>query len=111
MPEVQGSEPGSEARGMRTGRHILRWTGIVIILAVVLGIVIQMLWNWLMPELFGLKRITVPEGIGLLVLTRLLFGRVGQRRDHAGYLTGKYGYRSIFGVDAKEGAAPGNVRT
>ena len=82
---------------MRTVRHILTWTAILIVLAVILGAVVQQLWNWLIPGIFGLGRITITQGIGLLVLTRLLFGRMGQRRDHAGYLTGKYGFRSIFG--------------
>lgn len=97
MSENQDSAPGNEKRGMRTSRHIIGWTGIVFALALVLGVVVQLLWNWLMPEIFGLGRITILQGIGLLVLTRLLFGRMGQRRDHAGYLTGKYGFRSLFG--------------
>jgi len=83
---------------MRTISHILKWIGIILVLAVVLGMTVQQLWNWLMPEIFGLRKITVPQSIGLLVLTRLLFGRMGQRRDHAGYLTGKYGFRSFFGA-------------
>lgn len=32
------------------------------------------LWNWLMPELFGLKPITFWQTAGLLVLSRLLLG-------------------------------------
>jgi hypothetical protein len=96
MSENQDSAPENEAKGSRTGRHIIGWTGIIIVLALVLGLVVQLLWNWLMPEIFGLGRITVLQGIGLLVLARLLFGRMGQRRDHSGYLTGKYGFRSIF---------------
>jgi hypothetical protein len=83
---------------MRTISHILKWIGIILVLALVLGMTVQQLWNWLMPEIFGLREITVPQGIGLLVLMRLLFGRMGQRRDHAGYLTGKYGFRSFFGA-------------
>jgi hypothetical protein len=95
--ENEDPAQGSETRGTRTGRHVIRWTVIVLAIVLVLGTVVQLLWNWLMPEIFKLGRITVPQGIGLLVLTRLLFGRMGRRRDHAGYLTGKYGFRSIFG--------------
>jgi hypothetical protein len=87
VSEKQDSTPS------HTSRHIIGWTGIVIALALVLGIIIQLLWNWLMPKIFGLGRITILQGIGLLVLARLLFGRMGQRRDHAGYLTGKYGFK------------------
>lgn len=48
------------------------------ILAVVLGFgfgwVIEHLWNWLMPTLFGLKQITYWQGFGLFVLAKILFG-------------------------------------
>jgi hypothetical protein len=111
VSDNQDLAPGNERRRMRTIRHILKWIGIILVLALVLGITVQLLWNWLMPEIFGLGRITVLQGIGLLVLMRLLFGRMGQRRDHAGYLTGKYGFRSLFGGGyAEEGMIPGTIR-
>jgi len=106
VSENEDSVPGNETRRMRTSRHVIWWTGIVIALAFVLGTVVQLLWNWIMPEIFKLGRITVLQGIGLLVLTRLLFGRMGQRRDHAGYLTGKYGFRSLFGGGREEEDKP-----
>ncbi len=106
MSENQDVAPGNGTRKARTARHIIWWTGIVFAVVFILGMIVQLLWNWLMPEIFGLERITVLQGIGLLVLTRLLFGRMGQRRDHAGYLTGKYGFRSLFGGKcAKEDTA------
>ena len=111
MSDNQDLAPGNEQRRMRTIRHILKWIGIILVLALVLGITVQLLWNWLMSEIFGLGRITVPQGIGLLVLMRLLFGRMGQRRDHSGYLTGKYGFRSLFGGGyAEEGMIPSTIR-
>ena len=111
VSDNQDLAPGNEGRGIRTIRHILKWIGIILALALVLGITVQLLWNWLMPEIFGLGRITVLQGIGLLVLTRLLFGRMGQRRNHAGYLTGKYGFRSLFGsAYAEDGTASGTIR-
>src|SRR5262249_11879857 len=45
---------------------------VTLVSAVVLG-----LWNWLMPALFGLRVITFWEAMGLLVLSRVLFGRFG----------------------------------
>ena len=111
MTENQDSAPENETRRTRTSRHIIGWMGVVFALALVLGIIIQLLWNWLMPEIFGLGRITILQGIGLLVLARLLFGRMGQRRDHAGYLTGKYGFRrpSWLGGGAREDSAKGSI--
>ena len=111
MSANQDLASGSKGWGMHTIRHILKWIGIILILSFVLGVAVQLLWNWLMPEIFGLGRITVLQGIGLLLLTRLLFGRMGQRRNHAGYLTGKYGFRSLFGNGyAEEGTTPGTIR-
>ncbi len=41
------------------------------------GWVTQLLWNWLMPKLFELPTITYWEGLGIIVLTSILFGRLG----------------------------------
>ena len=38
------------------------------------------LWNWLMPAVFGSRVITFWQALGLLVLSRILFGRVGGPR-------------------------------
>ena len=38
------------------------------------GEVVQHLWNWLMPPIFGVRQITFWQGFGLLVLCRILFG-------------------------------------
>jgi hypothetical protein len=48
------------------------------------GTVVMLLWNWLLPTLFGLQAITFWQAIGLLALCRILFGgfrlgRGGQR--------------------------------
>ena len=41
------------------------------------GEIVMHLWNWLMPALFGLKMITFWQGLGLLVLARILVGGLG----------------------------------
>jgi hypothetical protein len=38
------------------------------------GEVVQQLWNWLAPTLFGWRQITFWQGLGLLALCRILFG-------------------------------------
>ncbi|HEY2908239.1 MAG TPA: hypothetical protein VGJ29_20205 [Vicinamibacterales bacterium] len=43
------------------------------------GAVVQQLWNWLTPSIFGWRQITFWQAIGLLALCRILFGRVGGR--------------------------------
>lgn len=41
------------------------------------GAVVMLLWNWLLPTLFGWKLITFWQAVGLLALCRILFGRHG----------------------------------
>jgi Ca2+/H+ antiporter, TMEM165/GDT1 family len=50
---------------------------IPILCAIVLYLVcllVMGLWNWLMPAIFGLKAITFWQTLGLLFLSRFLFG-------------------------------------
>ena len=42
------------------------------------GGVVMLLWNWLLPTLFGWPRITLLQGFGLLLLCRILFGGFGK---------------------------------
>ena len=44
------------------------------------GAIVQLLWNWLLPPLFGLPLITFWQAVGLLALCRILFG--GSGRQH-----------------------------
>ena len=41
------------------------------------GKVVQLLWNWLMPMLFGLREVTFWQAVGILALSRILFGGLG----------------------------------
>jgi hypothetical protein len=41
---------------------------------VVFGFVVMSLWNWLMPSLFGWRLINFWQALGLLLLSRILFG-------------------------------------
>ena len=41
------------------------------------GKLVMSLWNWLLPPLFGLPAITFWQGLGLLMLCRILFGGFG----------------------------------
>ena len=46
------------------------------------GLVVQWLWNWLLPEIFGLRQITFWQALGLLALCRILFGSFGRGGGH-----------------------------
>ena len=41
---------------------------------------VLLLWNWLMPDIFNLRRLTFWEALGLLALCRILFGGFGKSR-------------------------------
>jgi hypothetical protein len=41
------------------------------------GQIVKLLWNWLLPNLFGFKQISFWQAIGLLALCRILFGGMG----------------------------------
>ena len=44
-----------------------------VIFATLLGLPVMLLWNWLMPELFGLGTITFWQAVGLNILCSILF--------------------------------------
>lgn len=46
-------------------------------LAILFGFVIMWLWNWLMPEIFGLTTLTYWQAVGLFILLRILIGGCG----------------------------------
>jgi hypothetical protein len=48
-----------------------------LVLAVAIGAIIMLLWNWLMPVIFGLPVLSLWQALGLFVLTRILFGSFG----------------------------------
>ena len=41
------------------------------------GQLVMQLWNWLMPAIFGLPSLTFWQAVGLLALSRILFGGMG----------------------------------
>jgi len=43
------------------------------------GVIVQRLWNWLLPGLFGWRELTFWQAVGLLTLCRILFGGFGHR--------------------------------
>jgi len=59
----------------------LRFLAPIGLLAVVAGFsaVVMLLWNWLIPALFGLGAVSFLQALGILVLCRILFGSFGGR--------------------------------
>jgi hypothetical protein len=67
-------------RGWRSVRFGL----IALAIVAALGAAVMGLWNALMPALFGLHGISYVEALGLLLLSRILFGRFGRGGYHGG---------------------------
>ncbi|WP_435355847.1 hypothetical protein [Emticicia sp. SJ17W-69] len=49
------------------------------------GFAVMSLWNWLIPSIFGLTTITWVQALGLLVLSKILFGGFRGRGHCGGY--------------------------
>ena len=48
------------------------------------GLIVMWLWNWLMPDIFGLPQITYWQGWGLLLLSCILFKNIGSGSNEGG---------------------------
>ena len=68
-------------RGYWVARVLKGALAFVVILGV-LGFVAMSLWNWLVPALFSGPVVNYWEALGLLVLSRLLFGGFRPRGGH-----------------------------
>lgn len=62
-------------KGKRIVKHII--FGIIALAA--LSLATMLLWNWLMPSIFGLTLISFWQAAGLLALSRILFGKFGRK--------------------------------
>jgi hypothetical protein len=52
----------------------LRIALMVMVTVAVFGLVVMSLWNWLMPALFGWRTISFGQALGLVLLSKILFG-------------------------------------
>jgi hypothetical protein len=91
MNEQQGNEPLESGAPVRKGHKkgfnawweersfpekVLLVIGMILLaiaFAALFGLVVMLLWNWLMPEIFGLKQVNFWQAVGLTVLSWILF--------------------------------------
>src|SRR5215470_8670530 len=52
----------------------------ILLFAYLGGEIVMLLWNWLLPPLFGWRMLTFWQALGLLALCRILFGHHGGHR-------------------------------
>ncbi len=56
---------------------IIFGTIFIVGLAILFGFIIMWLWNWLMPEIFGLPMLSYWQAVGVFVLFKILLGSMG----------------------------------
>ena len=60
--------------------------GIMLATCAVFGVAVMLLWNALLPHIFGLPQLNYLQAAGLLILARVLFGGIGGGgREFAGH--------------------------
>jgi hypothetical protein len=50
--------------------------------ALVFGLVVKALWNWIMPAVFGLTVITYWQAFGIIILAKILFSGIHPHPGH-----------------------------
>jgi hypothetical protein len=61
----------------------------IVLFTYLFGELVMHLWNWILPTLFGWHTITFWQGLGLLLLCRILFGSWSHGSDRSGYRRSK----------------------
>ena len=104
--------------------------GVIGVVAVtVFGFIVMSLWNWLAPSVFGLHTITFWQALGILILSKILFGGFRGRPGSGGpwsrrmrerweqmtpeerekFRQGMFGRCGFSNVAAEESPDPGRV--
>ena len=114
------------------GRWVKRGLKFAVIGAVavtVFGFIVMSLWNWLAPAVFGLRTITLWQALGILILSKILFGGFRGRPGRGGpwrrrmserwqqmtpeerekFRQGMFSRCGFSSVAAEESADPGHV--
>ena len=74
-----GFKPSHGSRAAQVIGWVFLGVAFAVVFALVFGIVVKLLWNWLMPAIFGLGEISYWQAFGLVILAKLLFGAFGHR--------------------------------
>lgn len=85
----------------RNSGHRRRWGGRRFLfyplgaaaIALLLGAAVQALWNHILPAVTGVGTLSYWQAVGLLVLSRILFGGWRGGRPHRGGPPGRWGER------------------
>jgi hypothetical protein len=65
----------------RRGWWVVKFVVFGLLMVVLLGLLTQFLWNFIMPDIFGLRVINFWQGLAMFVLAKLIFGFGGGGRS------------------------------
>lgn len=65
---------------MNKGLQILKWTVMCMLFVILFTYITMVLWNWLVPAIFDGRVINFWQALGILALSKILFGGWGGRR-------------------------------
>jgi len=74
-----GTEPSRFLRFFRIIGMVILGLAFAVVFALIFGLVVKLLWNWLMPALFGLGKISYWQAFGIVILAKILFSGFGHR--------------------------------
>ncbi|WP_052958700.1 hypothetical protein [Maribacter thermophilus] len=72
-----------------------------IAIAFLVGYIVMLLWNWLMPYLFGLPQVDYWKALGILILAKIIFG-FGGSGDKSHDKKVKSKKKRFFGSNCKD---------
>jgi len=61
----------------------------LVIAAGLVGLVVMLLWNWLLPPILGVRAIDFWQALGLFALARVLVGGLRRGGGHRGHWRGR----------------------
>jgi hypothetical protein len=82
MENVYKHRPHPVLRGLKFFGFIILGALAAAGFAFVFGYFVMLLWNWLMPMIFGLTTLTFWQAAGIVLLARLIFGGFKHGHDH-----------------------------
>ncbi len=68
--------------GHRRGRWFIWGVPFILFFIALASALVMLLWNSLLPEIFGFKAINYVQALGLLILAKILFGGFGRGPRH-----------------------------
>ncbi len=86
------------------GKFVARGIFFGILFVGVFSLLVFLLWNWLMPSIFGLPAITYFQALGLLILSKILFFGFHKRSGPSSHFRSKEYWKKRFEEEHTSGA-------